>query len=318
MPKFKHKIIIICGATATGKTSLALKLANRFNKPVSIISVDSRQVYQELPVITGQDIPAKFLPQKDTTPYYVYKNIRLFGLNFLQADKQINLSDFTKLAWKIIRKQLNQNRQIILVGGSGLYLHSIAEKSKQIHIPPNLRLRAKLNKKTVLSLQKILKNKNLAKFNTLNHSDQLNPRRLIRAIEIENASSPPQVDYFSLQKQCSFLWLGLQTDLNSLEKAIKLRVKQRIKANAIAEVQKLLKSYPDTDLPIYSSLGVAQILKFSHPLKRKALVSSWTQAEFSYAKRQITWFKKHKQIICYDINNPDKLIKHALSWLTKK
>jgi len=312
----KYKIVVVCGPTATGKTHTALKLAEKLNCLVSIISIDSRQVYKDLPITTGQDIPVEFLPRKVNVSFE-YNSIRLFGLNFLKANQQINLSDFTKLIWQIIEKETAQKRQIILAGGSGLYLQAITRPSNLIHIPPNLKLRDKLNKKTVLELQKILKIKNLLKFNSLNSSDKFNPRRLMRAIEIAVAGKHRQPDYFLKQGQVSFLWLGLQTSLANLQKRIKKRVQQRVEGGAIGEVQSLIKDYPDKTLPIYTTLGIAQILSYLNTSEKDDLVNNWTQAEFSYAKRQITWFKKQKQIICYDISNKDKLIKYALAWQTK-
>lgn len=283
----KNKILIICGPTASGKTSLALQLAKALPK-ANILSVDSRQVYQGLDLITGKDIPND-LP----------KTVQIFGLDIFKPDEKANVADFVRYADKIIESSAADGTPIIIVGGTGLYLKGITEHPKDMTIPPDPELRQKLEKLSLSELQNTLQEKDETKFSALNKSDSMNPRRLVRYIEIARASKTiveskpnPLADY---------VWVGILPDKNTIKSQIKKRVVQRIKNGAIKEVQNLLRNYPDTKLPIYTSLGVSQICSFlDDKISKEKLVEIWTNAEVDYARRQIVWFKKQKNIVWYD------------------
>ena len=196
----KSKIVVICGPTASGKTALALKLAKL--QPSSLIVVDSRQAYKGLDILTGKDIPPAFVKKNNPlSSYFEHKNTRIWGIDLISPDQTPNLSDFTRFAWKVITREQQLGQQIILVGGTGLYLKAITSPLSQIHVPQLPKLRLKLNNQPLTSLQNYLRKINSNHFNTLNHSDQNNPRRLIRHIEILQTNTLPEnEDYLIPQK----------------------------------------------------------------------------------------------------------------------
>ena len=312
----KYKIIVITGPTASGKTKLALKLAKKIT-PASIISIDSRQAYQNLPIITGQDIPKNFLKKNSAKlkiPYYTNGKTRLWAVNTIPLDQDINIADFTDLVFQIIRSEAT-TRNIILVGGSGLYLKAITTPIPTINIPPNPKLRTTLNNKTIRQLQKTLKDLSPKKFNQLNNSDKNNPHRLIRAIEIIKTKKPTKPWYLTLQKQSKFLILGIKNSKSVSATSIKKRVTKRINQGAVKELQKILKT-KKLSPTVTKILGTKQIIDYlNKKITKTELIDLWAQAEYSYHKRQLTWFARQSKIIWYDKDSKDKLTDQAILWL---
>ncbi len=291
--KSKTNIVVICGPTASGKTDLALQLAKEFKK-TNILSVDSRQAYKDLSIITGKDIPNN-LP----------KGINVFGHDIFTSNESSNLGEFVRYAQKIIKSSIESQIPLIIVGGTGLYLKAIAQDLSFVSIPPNQELRKELEKLSLSSLQDRLKKENPKKFSSMNHSDIMNPRRLIRYIEISMSKVSPR--QLISDNKIEFHWIGLMPDKNILKDQIQNRVNERIKNGAIDEVKALQKKYPDKALPIYSSLGVPQIIDYlEKKITKNKLVEIWTNAEVDYARRQIVWFKKQPNILWYD-KDIDKL-----------
>lgn len=275
------KILIICGPTATGKTKLAAKIAKKFSG--EIISADSRQVYKGMDIVTGKDKP---------------KGVKIYGLDLVKPDEEFSVAHFVKYAHTLI----NQIRFPIIVGGTGLYLDALINPPETLTVPPNWFLRKKLETKSIRELQNQLKKLDARRWRSMNRSDQQNPRRLIRAIEVHLQGQSLQVTAGTVLNGDIF-WLGLTADKTTLNKRIEARVKQRIKAGAVKEWQRLKKKYR-SDLPSMSAIGYRQLPD----------VAAWITAEQQYSRRQLTWFKKNKQIHW----NPAAVVKLVQTWYTKK
>lgn len=285
------QVLIICGPTATGKTALAVKLAKKF--PAQLISADSRQVYQGMDIVTGKDKP---------------KGVTIHGLDLVRPDQEFSVAHFVKFAHPLINPPAGgpAGGLPILVGGTGQYLDSLINPPQTLTIPPNLVLRKNLAKKSVKQLQQQLVKLNPARFQAMNHSDQLNPRRLIRAIEVASSLQGPTL---KAKSEYDVLWLGLTTNKTTLDKRISARVKARVKAGAIGEWQQLKAKY-SSHLPSMSSLGYRELPD----------ISQWIKAEQQYSRRQLTWFKKNKAIRWFDINSPkffDQVVNLIQTWYTK-
>lgn len=288
MAKTKQQIVVICGPTASGKTGLALQLAKEL-KRANILSVDSRQVYKCLDIITGKDIPQN-LPS----------GIKIFGLDLFSPNERANLADFVRYSKKIILDSKNSETPLIIVGGTGLYLKAITQDLTDINIPLNPKLRQKLEKLSLEELQQLLNKENPQKFTSLNHSDSMNPRRLIRYLEISRSKKILTQENFH-SDDVSFHWIGISSDKNTLKENIHNRVLERIESGAINEIKDLLKNFPDKKLAIYTSLGASQIIDFiEDKVSKEKLIENWTVAEVSYAGRQTVWFKKQPDIVWYD------------------
>ena len=282
----KQTSLCICGPTASGKTSLALSVASLLPK-CAIISADSRQSYKDLSILTGKDIPEK-----------LSKNIRIYGVDLLNASESFNLALFVDKITPIIEKNLVQKTPVILVGGSGLYLKALTSKLSDIHIPPNPVLREKLNKMSLDELKNELIRINKSQFDKLNNSDVNNPRRLIRHIE---KSLDPHQPRCTKEIDAHYLWVGLSLSKETQTRQIHKRILNRIDQGVIDEVINLYKKYPQNNFPIFSSLGVKEIISFyNKEITRDRMITSWTNSEVDYARRQMVRFKKQPNIIWYD------------------
>lgn len=292
----KQNILVICGPTASGKTGLALQLAKELPK-ANLLSVDSRQIYQDLDIVTGKDIP-------DNLP----STIKIFGHDIFASDEIANLADFVRYSQKVIKASQDNNTPLIIVGGTGLYLKAITQNMSDILIPPNPELRSELEKLSLSALQDLLRQENPSKFSSLNRSDLMNPRRLVRAIEITR-SQPQKTTIDVTSNNVSFRWIGLMPDKDTIKTLIRQRVLERIKDGAIEEVKELLDKYSDRKLPIFTSLGVSQIIDFLETnITKDELIEVWTRAEVDYARRQIVWFKKQSNIVWYDKSTDKNLL----------
>ncbi len=309
----KTNIIVICGPTASGKTSLALSIASQLPK-ANILSTDSRQVYRGLDIVTGKDIPPD-----------LSDSIKFYGLDLVSPGSDFNLWMFTDYAKKVIQSSLKENVPLIIVGGTGMYLKAITSDFLNINIPKNDKLRQKLEAMDKLSLQKLLLKINPEKFQSLNNSDLNNPRRLIRAIEIATTSLRGAKRRGNLTPSITdpttpnFLWIGIEQDKEILKEKIRQRVIDRIGSGAIEEVRDLLRKFPDQTLPIYTSLGVKNIIEYlDKKITREELIDSWSGSELDYARRQMVWFKKQPGIIWYDKGKINKALASRLATKLKK
>lgn len=315
-----NKLLIICGPTATGKTNLGLKLAKKFKG--QIISADSRQVYKGMDIGTGKDLPQNLSQQKDG--HYLINNIKVWGYDLVKPDQEFSLVHFINFAKPLISTIQSQNQLPILAGGTGLYLKAITANLATAHIPPNPKLRLSLAKLTVKELQVKLKKLNSTHFNQMNHSDQLNPRRLIRALEISKKSKRARYlrpDHFEDFK-VNTLWLGLKANRKTLVAKITKRVDQRIKAGAQKEVETLIKSSYSFNLPAMSAMGYRQWQPFfNQEIDLNQVRLAWIQAEKQYLHRQLTWFKSNCQINWFDITTSDyhqRVVRKVTNWYTRR
>lgn len=282
-----NKILIVCGQTATGKTNIALHLTKVL--PAEIISADSRQVYKSMDIGTGKDKP---------------KHIKIWGYDLVAPSENFSVAHFYQYAWKLIKKFWQQNKLPIIVGGTGQYLNCLINPPASIYIKPNYELRQKLNGLTIKELQEKLKKIDTHKWQRMNHSDQHNPRRLIRALEI--ASSQKGVSFpqerILLKGSSQVFLVGLTAPLPQLDQRINQRVLTRAKHDMTKEVETLIKKYLNWELPAFSATGYKQWRDYLEGKTTKAqAISLWQTSERQYARRQMTWFKKQPGINWFDI-----------------
>jgi len=302
-------MIVVTGQTATGKTALALEYAEKYSG--ELVNFDSRQVYKYLDIITGKDLPEnsklQSKNQKNNLSYYLIStdsnrfqpiSTKIWLYDIVTPNQYFSSFEYVKLAQNIIKDIKSRGKTPILVGGSYFYLKHLLY-GFDYKVPPNFKLREKLNKKSVPELQKILTSLTPQIPQTMNQSDWNNPRRLIRRIEILQGQSLlgpvllRTVPKYKLQK-----FIGLRFKNNeSLKEAIVERVGKRLRQGAIDEVKKLLRiGYKKTD-PGLKTIGYKQIIDYLEGnLTKEKAVENWITAEVQYAKRQYTFMKKDPHI----------------------
>jgi len=279
------KVIAIVGQTASGKTSLSLRLAKKYNG--EIINADSRQVYQGMNIGT-----AKPVKDKKRKNYYV-AGIRHYLLDIVNPSQEFTLADYKKLAYKAIEDILKRGKMPIIVGGTGLYIKSIVDNYDIPAIAPDLILREKLNKKSLPELVKILKKHSPESAKII---DLENPRRVMRALEIILSGAGSVAQGKKLPVIYSVLQLGIDLPREELYRRINERVDEQVKSGLLLEVKKLSKKY-SWSLPAMSGIGYKQVGYYlRHELTFSEAVEMIKRDTRRYAKRQMTWFKKEKNI----------------------
>ena len=279
------KILAISGPTATGKTQLAFKLAEKFSG--ELISADSRQVYKGMDIGTGKE----------------WGDVPIWGYDLVEPSEEWSASYFVKYAQKIIVDAQQRGKLPIAVGGTGLYISNLLNPPETLNIPPDKKLRVELEKLPVVELQDRLEKINPERFGSMNDSDQQNPRRLVRAIELTTLASKGPT-FFKKRSdliRCSHsLHIALMAPIKEIDRRIETRVRQRIEQGAEQEVRKLIEKY-----------GWDSALKFTIGYKEwrprndlddqgslEEIIKLWTIHEKQYARRQLTWMAKY---------SPDKL-----------
>jgi tRNA dimethylallyltransferase len=272
----KSLVLVILGPTASGKTSLAVKLAKRYAG--EIISADSRQVYQGLDVGSGKDLAE-------------YGDVKYHLIDVADVNERFDLAQYQKLAKLAIENVLSKDKLPILVGGSGLYLQAIVDNYDLNKVSVNCKLRDKLELLSKEDLQKMLKEKDKDFFKSLNNSELNNKRRLIRYLEVLSSGA---LLGKKKESKYDFLIIGLDFDNKILREKIQFRLKERLeKEGLVKEVESL--HLQGTSWERLISLGleykyVSYYLqkKISYPEMFDLLLTAICQ----FAKRQKTWFKR--------------------------
>ena len=275
----KNKVLVILGPTATGKSDLAVILAKKFKGEV--ISADSRQVYKGLNLGTGK------ITKKEMG------GVKHHLLDATSPKKIFTVSEYQKLSTQAIEEIISRGRLPIICGGTGLYIDSVISGVSFPEVPPNLKLRKQLENKTAVELFELLKKLDSRRAGEI---DQNNPRRLIRAIEI--AKFLGQVPILEAKPpKYEVLKIGLNLPAEKLKKRIAIRLFARIREGMIGEAKKLHKQ--GLFWQRMESLGLEYRFMARHlqgKITRGEMVKQLESEIWQYAKRQMTWFKRDKNI----------------------
>lgn len=293
----KDKLLVILGSTSTGKTDLALGLAKRFNG--EIVACDSRQVYKGLDIGTGK-LPGKKVLVKRDKGFWEMDGVKVWMYDVANFMKQYTVYDYVKDAKKIIDEIIKRKKLPIIVGGTGFYLKALLEDLPNLLIPSDLELRKELENLSVIKLQEKVQKYCLKKWENMNYSDRQNPRRLIRALELKNIKSN---DNKGLNQNFEILKIGLNAPREILFKRIDERVIGRVNQGMVEEAKKLHKNGMSLKrmrqlgleygvLAEYLGGEIKDIEEFMKILQGKI---------HGYARRQLTWYKKEKNVYWIDI-----------------
>ena len=296
----KPKVIVIVGPTAVGKSALAVRLARRFRG--EIISADSRQVYRGLTVGTGK-ITEKEMRE---VPHHL--------LDVVSPKRQFSVALYQELARKKILEIYARGKLPIICGGTGLYVDTLLGRTAIPDVPPNFSLRRRLGEKTTAQLFALLIHLDPKRAKDI---DLKNPRRLIRAIEIANAKrnknpdprrSPRRegkaVGIFVSRSVC---WIGLTLPLKKLKEKIETRLFARMKG-MINEVRRLHKAGLSWKRCEELGLEYRFVSRYLRGLMTKAEMLEKLRTEIGrYAKRQMQWFKRNKEIRWFNPSQKTKI-----------
>ncbi len=294
----KTKIIVIVGPTAVGKSKVAMEVAERFNG--EIVSGDSMQIYRYMDIGTAK-------PSTEDR-----KRVRHHLIDIRNPDDDFDAAQFKDEASKAIIGIESRRALPIVVGGTGLYLKALTEgifDVPEVDKALRERLRKEAEESGLPVLYKRLLDVDPAA------AAKIGPRnthRILRALEVFYLTGKPISEY---QKEHSFserpyvsLKIGLLKERETLYKDIDERVEGMIKAGFVEEVSGMLKMGYGLDLKAMQSIGYCHIcsyLKGDYTLGEA--VTLMKRDTRHYAKRQLTWFRRDKEIAWFDVNGGDYL-----------
>lgn len=283
----KKSIVAIVGPTASGKSELAVKLAKQFNG--EIISADSRQVYRGLDIGSGK-VEGKWSVKHQI---FFYKNIPHHCIDYVSPKKRYTVVDFQQCARQAIEDIRAHGKIPFLVGGTGFYIDAVIGNTSFPSVPPNSLLRKKLGRFSAEKLFAMLKRKDPRRAAAI---DPRNKRRLIRALEIIAATKKP-VPPTSLSPSHDILVIGLKKEKKELQKAIRKRVRAMLKRGLAAETRKLHEQgFSWKRIAEFGFEYRLPALFLQKKISRKELEEQLIKENRRYAKRQMTWWKRHKNI----------------------
>ena len=279
-------LIVICGATATGKSGLALQLAQRLEG--QILSADSRQIYRELDIGTAK--PSQ--QEQALVPHHL--------LNICDPTETLTLAQYQEKAQSLIYRLPSP---LLLVGGTGLYLKSVVKGLKIPRVSPHRLLREQLQALGQKSCYQMLSQVDPVAVTKIHANDEI---RTLRALEVFYVTGQPISEQQGENPpNYPILQIGLDGDAIALQKRIENRVYQMIEMGLVAEVSSLINKY-GWDLPLLNTLGYAEIK--AHLLDNYSLEDAIAEIIIhtrQFAKRQRTWFRAYPEIQWFDATAPD-------------
>lgn len=293
----KPTLICIVGPTAIGKTTLAIQLANHFS--AEILSADSRQFYKEM--VIGTAAPTK--EELAAAPHHFIHNKSILDT--------YTVGDFEKEVIAFLTAYFSSNEYAILVGGSGLYVDAVVyglNTFPEIKEGVREQLEIDLTEKGIAYLQLELKNKDPLYYEKV---DLNNPRRLIRALEVIRSSGKPYSSFrkvMNTKRDFNTVFIGLTADREIIYNRINQRVDIMIKEGLIKEAKGLLKH---KHLNALQTVGYKELFDFFEgKIDQEFAISEIKKNTRRFAKRQLTWFKKNKEILWFDYQSPiDEILK---------
>lgn len=294
----KPKIIVILGATSTGKSDLAVQIAKKYNG--EIISADSRQVYKGLDLGTGK------ITKKEMAgvPHHL--------LDVVNPKSKFTVTQYQNLTNATIVSIVKRGKIPIITGGTGFYIDAVVNNIVFPEVPPNEKLRKKLALLDARQLMLSLKKLDPIRAKTI---DSHNKVRIIRAIEIaKHLGKVPHLE--ALPPSYDFIKIGLVLDDKKLKEKIKTRLLDRIKRGMLKEAQNLHNK--GLSWRRMRELGLEyryMALYLTHKITKAEMLEQLINEINHYAKRQTTWFKRNVDITWFnpkDVKKIEKYIKENL------
>lgn len=296
-PVKKKFLIVMLGPTASGKTSLSIQLARHFQ--TEIISADSRQFYREMNIGTAKPTAKEM----EEIPHHL--------IDFLNITEEYSVGKFEKDALECLEEIYTRKETALLAGGSGLYVKALCEGLDQMPVTSE-KIRQQLNsifqQEGLGTLLQKLQELDPEYYNVV---DKNNPQRIIRALEVCLSSDRP-FSSFRIQKKAirpfQSIKIGLEWPRKVLYERIEKRMDEMIAGGLLEEAKSL---YWFRQFNALQTVGYSEIFdflegKYDWPTTIELLKRNSRR----YAKRQLTWFKKDKEIRWFAPENQDEIISY--------
>jgi len=289
----KPLVIVLIGPTASGKTELAIEIAQYFQ--INIHNIDSRQIYRGMDIGTAK-------PTKEQQ-----KQIKHLLIDIENPNKHLNVKEFQEIATRSINNEIKQSKSPFLVGGSGLYMNSITKGFVTPNVPPQEFLRKQLLLLGQEHCWQLLKACDPITSKKINSEDQT---RTIRALEVFYATGQP----ISLQQSMNpppwnVIELGL--DREDLHQRIEMRAQFMFHNGLIEETKSIISRYGE-NVPLLKTIGYEEAnLTIKNIYSINKAIEITVNKTIKFAKRQRTWFRNKNNPFWLDNKNPlkDAIIK---------
>lgn len=303
----KPSILCVLGPTGTGKTAAAIAVSRRL--PGSVVNFDSRQVYRDFPVITAQPDAE----ERAACPHHMY--------GFLETGEKMNAARFVDMAHEHIQRVLEEGRLPMLVGGTGLYLRSLLHGIAPIpEIPEDIR-RGVLDRLENEGPQAL--HRELAEVDP-DYAAKIHPndsQRNARAAEVYAATGRTMTWWHSEEHQKApyrFLKVGMKIALDDLTPRLAARIDVMLECEALEEARRAYEKCPDPTAPGWTGIGCAELLAYIRgEMTLEETRQKWIRNTRAYAKRQMTWFKKEKDIEWFAPGDNEAVTRRVEQWLAE-
>ena len=281
-------LLVIAGATATGKTGLAIELAERLTgegSPAEIISADSRQVYRGLDIGTAKAA----VDERRGIPHH--------GLDLVEPDRAFTVVDFAAHARTALAGIAARGGLAILVGGTGLYLRAVARGLPTESLPSDSAVRARLEAEFLaVGLEPLVERLRAVAPRRAAAIDTANPRRVVRALEMAEVTGGEPALPEPRGYHGPVAWLGLTVDAAAHRDWITHRARAQFDAGLIDEARELRERF-DPALPAFSAIGYREAWAvLDGELTREVAIAVDARRNQAFAKRQRTWFRAEPDI----------------------
>ena len=304
----KPKVVVIVGPTASGKTALSIELAKRIGG--EIISSDSMQIYKDMNIGTAKVTKEEM------------QGIKHYLIDFVPPNQRYTVSDFKKDATRAIKEILREAKIPIVVGGTGLYVNSLIYGIEYQDMQFDEEYRNKLMKiaETEEGLNNLWEQAQKIDPESMKKISKKDKKRIVRVLEIYKSTGKTKTEQEILSRkkeiEYDFKIFGISMDREQLYERINKRVDIMINQGLEKEVRNLLEKYSEFPTAM-QGLGYKEVIEyFNGILTRGEMIDKIKQESRRYAKRQLTWFRRNKEIIWLDANEEmEKNIKTILERL---
>ncbi len=304
----QKNILFIGGPTASGKTSLAVQIAQEFKSSLktdcSIISADSRQIYIGMTICTAKPLERQTLNTDFLKPLS-YQGVDHYLLDFVEPDQRYTLFDFKEQAEQLIKKLHTKNHKVIIAGGTGLYIDALInnyQHQAESTEDPIFR------KQIEAEYQQIRHNFSQEKANKFfwerlksisakeaQNTPENNWQGVLRAIEVIHTTGEAKSSLSSKSEpNFNYQLLVLNPPRQKLYDHINKRCLEMFQSGLIQETKTLLQKFP-TDHPSMTSIGYREVNAYLEgEITREEAIQKFQKSTRNYAKRQLTWFRRYK------------------------
>ena len=290
----KHKVIVICGPTASGKTALSIELAKKING--EIVSADSMQIYKDMDIGTAKPTRQEM------------GEIKHYLLDFVSPEDRYSVAQYKQDAKKAIKEIINKGKTPIIVGGTGLYVDSLIYEIEYNDIKLDEEYRKKLEKiAEEQGLEELYKKAVEIDPEAMKKISQNDKKRIMRVLEIYHSTGKTKTEQEKESRknpvEYDYRVFAINWDREILYQRINKRVDIMVDQGLIEEVKEILNKY-DKFPTAMQGLGYKEVVDYLNGIYTKEEMIEKIKLETRrYAKRQLTWFRKNKQTIWLDGTN---------------